>query len=61
MMINGRYYTETEAAAYINCLLALLTDVRPLLSYAFFADHKLQSKADKLIAQIDSIPKGASK
>lgn len=53
MEINGKYYTDTEAAAYINMLLHLLADARPLLSMAFFADYKLQHKTDSVIFRID--------
>lgn len=55
MEINGKYYTESEAAAYIKALLHILADARPVLSMAFFADYKLQHKADAVIFQIDQI------
>lgn len=53
MEINGKYYTDTEAAAYINMLLHLLADARPLLSMAFYVDYKMQHKADNVIFRID--------
>lgn len=59
MEINGKYYSESEAAAYINALLRILSDARPLLSMAFFADYHVQHKADAIMFQIDSILKGA--
>ncbi len=54
MMINGKYYTESEAAAYIQSLLKIISDARSLLSMAFYADYKLQNKTDEVIARIDS-------
>lgn len=54
MEINGKYYTETEAAAYIKMLLHVLADARPVLSMAFYADYKLQHKADAVIFEIRS-------
>lgn len=57
MEINGKYYTDTEAAAYIKMLLHILADVRPVLSMAFFADYKLQHKADAAMFQIDTVLK----
>lgn len=58
MNINGKYYTESEAAAYIQALLRILSDARLVLSMAFFADYHLQHKADAIMFQIDSILKG---
>ncbi len=58
MNINGKYYTESEAAAYIQALLRILSDARPVLSMAFFADYHLQHKADAIMFEIDSIMKG---
>ena len=55
MEIKGKYYSESEAAAYINALLHILADARPVLSMAFFADYKLQNKADAVIFSIDQI------
>ena len=55
MKINGKYYSESEAAAYFNMLLKLLSDCKPILSMAFFADYKLQNKADELQARIDTV------
>lgn len=55
MEINGKYYTDTEAAAYIKMLLHILADARPVLSMAFFANYKIQHKADAVIFQIDQI------
>lgn len=60
MKINGKEYSEPELRAYINMLLRLLSDARPLLSAAFFADYKLQHKTDALIFRIDSIQKEAN-
>lgn len=57
MEINGKYYSDSEAAVYINALLHILADVRPVLSMAFFADYHLQHKADEIMFQIDSIIK----
>lgn len=54
MTINGKYYTESEAAAYIQSLLKIISDARSLLGFAFFADYKLQNKADEVITRIDS-------
>lgn len=54
MNINGKYYTDTEAAAYIQSLLHMIADARSLLGSAFFADYKLQNKADAVIARMDS-------
>lgn len=56
MMIGS----EPELRAYIDMLLRLLSDVRPLLSAAFFADYKLQHKTDALVFRIDSIQKEAN-
>lgn len=61
MEINGKYYTDTEAAAYIKALLHILADARPVLSMAFFADYKLQHKADAVIFQIDQIMREGKK
>ena len=58
MEINGKYYTESEAAAYIQALIRILSDARPVLSMAFFADYHLQHKADAIIFHIDTILKG---
>ena len=55
MEINGKYYSDSEAAAYINALLRILSDVRPVLSMAFFANFNVQHKADAVIFQIDEI------
>lgn len=57
MQINGKYYTDTEAAAYIKMLLRILADVRPVISMAFFADYHMQHKADAAMFQIDTILK----
>lgn len=59
MQINGRFYSDSEAAAYIQGLLRILSDARPVLSMAFFADYHIQHKADAIMFQIDSILKGA--
>lgn len=61
MNINGKYYTESEAAAYIQALLRILSDARPVLSMAFFADYHLQHKADAIMFEIDNILKGNRK
>lgn len=61
MEINGKYYSESEVAAYIQALLRILSDARPVLSIAFFADYKMQHKADTIMFQIDSIMKGEKK
>lgn len=61
MEINGKYYTESEAAAYIKSLLHILADARPVLSMAFFADYKMQHKADAVIFSIDQILRGEKK
>lgn len=61
MQINGKPYTDEEAAAYIKMLLRILSDCRPVLSMAFFADYHLQHKADALVFQIDTIMKGEKK
>lgn len=58
MQINERFYSESEAAAYIQGLLRILSDARPVLSMAFFADYKMQHKADAVMFQIDTILKG---
>lgn len=58
MKINDKYYTESEAAAYIQALLRLLSDARLVLSMAFFADYKMQHKADAVMLQIDNFLKG---
>lgn len=58
MKINGKEYSEPEVAAYIQGLVRILVDVRPVLSMAFFADYHLQHKADAIMFQIDSIMKG---
>ena len=55
MKINGKYYSESEAAAYFIMLLKLLSDCKPVLSMAFFADYKIQNKADELQARIDTV------
>lgn len=60
MKINGKEYSEPELRAYIDMLLRLLSDSRLLLSSAFFADYKLQNKADAVIFRIDSIQKEAN-
>lgn len=57
MQINGKYYTDTEAAALIKSMLHILSDVRPVLSMAFFADYHMQHKADAAMFQIDTILK----
>ena len=57
MQINGKYYTDTEAAAYIKMLLRILSDVRPVLSMAFFADYHIQHKVDAAMFQIDTVLK----
>lgn len=61
MEINGKYYSETEAAAYIQALLNILADARSVLSMAFFADYKMQHKADAVIFSIDQILRGEKK
>lgn len=61
MEINDKYYTESEAVAYIQALLRILSDARPVLSMAFFADYHLQHKADAIIFEIDNILKGDRK
>lgn len=61
MNINGKYYTESEAAAYIQALLRILSDARPVLSMAFFADYHLQHKADAIMFEIDNVLKGDRK
>ena len=61
MKINGKYYSESEAAAYFNMLLKLLSDCKPILSMAFFANYKLQNKADELQARIDTVLRGQKK
>lgn len=53
MTINGKYYTDTEATAYIQSLLHMISDARSLLGSAFFADYKLQNKTDAVIARMD--------
>lgn len=55
MKINGKFYSESEAAAYFTMLLKLLSDCKPVLSMAFFADYKIQNKADELTARIDTV------
>lgn len=57
MQINGKPYTDEEAAAYIKMLLHILADVRPVLSMAFFADYHIQHKADAAMFQIDTVLK----
>lgn len=61
MEINGKYYSESEAAAYIQALLRILSDARPVLSMAFFADYHLQHKADAIMFEIDNVLKGDRK
>ena len=52
MMINGKYYSESEAKAYIGELRQLLREIRPVLRRAFFAHHSDTSKADELYDRI---------
>lgn len=61
MKINGKEYSEPEVAAYIQGLVRILVDVRPVLSMAFFADYHLQHKADAIMFQIDNVLKGDRK
>lgn len=61
MEINGKYYSEPEVAAYIQGLVRILVDVRPVLSMAFFADYHLQHKADEIMFEIDNVLKGDRK
>lgn len=61
MEINGKYYSEPEVAAYIKALLRILSDARPMLSMAFFADYHLQHKADAIMFEIDNVLKGDRK
>lgn len=61
MEINGKYYTESEAAAYIKALLRILSDARPVLSMAFYADYRMQNKCDSVIFQIDQIMRNEKK
>ena len=55
MTINGKFYTETEAAAYIKLLLHLIRDAREVITPAFYADYHIQNKADAVIVRIDSV------
>lgn len=52
VMINGKYYSETETKAYIGELRQLLREVQPVLRRAFFAHHSDTSKADELYDRI---------
>ena len=54
MMINGKYYTETEAAYYIQLLLHLIRDAREVITPAFYADYHIQNKADSVVIRIDA-------
>lgn len=54
MNINGKYYTETEAAAYIKLLLHILRDARAVITPAFYADYHIQNKADAVVVRIDA-------
>lgn len=54
MTINGRYYTESEAAAYIKLLLHLIRDAREVITPAFYADYHIQNKADAVVIRIDA-------
>lgn len=61
MQINGKEYSDPELKAYVNMLLRVISDCRPILSMAFFADYKMQHKADAICFQIDNIMKGDKK
>ena len=61
MKINGKFYSDSEAAAYFTMLLKLLSDCKPVLSMAFFADYKMQHKADELQARIDTVLRSEKK
>ena len=54
MTINGKFYTETEAAAYIQLLLHILSDARAVITPAFYADYHIQNKADAVVVRIDA-------
>lgn len=54
MIINGKYYSESEAAAYIKLLLHILRDARAVITPAFYADYHIQNKADAVVVRIDS-------
>ena len=54
MMINGKYYTETEAAAFIQLLLHILSDARSVITPAFYANYHIQNKADAVVVRIDA-------
>lgn len=61
MKINGKEYSEPETAAYINMLLHLLEDARPVLSMAFYADYRTQNKCDSVIFRIDQVLRSEKK
>lgn len=54
MIINGKYYSESEAAAYIKLLLHLIRDARAVITPAFYADYHIQNKADAVVVRIDA-------
>lgn len=54
MIINGKYYSESEAAAYIKLLLHLIRDAREVIIPAFYADYHIQNKADAVVVRIDA-------
>lgn len=43
MNINGKYYTDTEAAAYIQSLLHMILDARSLLAARLGFFRRLQA------------------
>jgi len=52
MNIGGKWYTETEAAAYVMELEKLLRESLPVLRRAFFANYQDQDKCDELRERI---------
>lgn len=54
MTINGKFYTDTEAAAYIKLLLHILRDAREVITPAFYANYHIQNKADAVVVRIDA-------
>lgn len=54
MKVNRKNLTEAEAISLIQVSLKLLEDAQHLLGMAFFADFKLQNRADEVRARIDA-------
>lgn len=54
MKVNKKNLTEAEAISFMQVSLKLLEDAHYLLGMAFFADYKLQNRADEVRARIDA-------